>query len=152
MGKIDWTGKIKSESIEADASCNEFADFIAERCYLPTKRSNYNDIQSNIFNPTSDGKITEDEVFKAGNKMKRGSKSKCGIPLPLFMLVINSIITPMTFIFNKIFISSYPTCWSTVIMCLPKKGKLNIPNLRGIGLKKLFAKVYDTILQRRLER
>ena len=36
--------------------------------------------------------------------------------------------------------------------CLPKKGKLNIPNLSGIGLKDLVAKIYDAILKRRLEK
>ena len=68
------------------------------------------------------------------------------------MLVIYSLITPLTQLFNKVFHTTYPKCWSAVMKCLPKKGKLDIPNLRGIGLKDLFAKIYDSILKRRLER
>ena len=36
------------------------------------------------------------------------------------------------------------------ISCLPKKGKLNIPCVRGISLKVLLAKLYDGILKNRL--
>ena len=51
---------------------------------------------------------------------------------------------------NIIFKSTYPSSWVAFISCLPKKGKLNIPCVRGISLKVLLAKLYDGILKNRL--
>ena len=67
------------------------------------------------------------------------------------MIVINSIVTMCSWLLNKVLLTTYPTCWSAVIKCLPKKGKLDIPNLHGIGLNDL-AKLYDAILKQHLER
>ena len=77
--------------------------------------------------------------------MKSNSNARCGIPVPLF-------ITLLTWLLNKVFLTTYPKCWSAIIKCLPKKGKVNVPNRRGIGLKDLVAKNYDAILKRRLEK
>ena len=33
--KIDWSGKVKGDDVEVDATANEFADFLGERCSLP---------------------------------------------------------------------------------------------------------------------
>ena len=118
---------------------------------LPAEHSDFKDIHSDIFNPILDAKITRKEVLETATRMKLSS-AKCGIPVSLFMLVINYIVTLLTYIYNDIFLTKYPKCWSAVIKCLPKKGKLDIPNLRGIGLKDLFAKLYDAILKRRLEK
>ena len=150
--KIDWNGKLKCESIKPDAMCNDFADFIEERCCLPAEQSFFSDIKTKTKNTLLDSKITEDEVISAARRMKSSSSSKCGIPIPLFMLTILSFVTVLTKALNNIFFTKYPKCWSAVIKCLPKKGKLDIPNLRGIGLKNLFAKLYDAILKNRLEK
>ena len=149
--KIDWSGKVKGDSIEVDATVNEFADFLGERCSLPGEHSTYHDIHTNVTDPLLDSRITEEEVLNVAGRMKSSSKAKCGIPIPLFMLVITTILPLLTKVFNKIFLSKYPSCWSAVMNCLPKKGLLNIPNVRGIGLKDLFAKLYDAILKRRLQ-
>lgn len=149
--KIDWSGKVKGDNVEVDATVNEFADFLGERCSLPAEHSTYNDIHSNVTDPLLDARITNEEVLNAAMRMKSSSKAKCGIPIPLFMLVITSILQLLTKVYNQIFLSKYPRCWSAVMNCLPKKGVLNIPNLRGIGLKDLFAKLYDAILKRRLQ-
>ena len=150
--KIDWSGKGRGKTVEADATVNEFADFLEERCSLPADHSTYTDIHTNIFNPLLDSKITDEEVLDAAKRMKPSSKAKCGIPVPIFMLVITSIVTLLTKLFNQVFLSKYPRCWSAVMHCLPKKGFLNIPNLRGIGLKELFAKLYDAIIKNRLQK
>ena len=149
--KIDWSGKVKGDSVEVDATVNEFADFLGERCSLPAEHSTYSDIHSNLTDPLLDARITDEEVLNVAMRMKSSSKAKCGIPVPLFMLVITSILPLLTKVYNQIFLSKYPRCWSAVMNCLPKKGVLNIPNLRGIGLKDLFAKLYDAILKRRLQ-
>ena len=148
--KIDWSGKVKGGDVEVDASVNEFADFLGERCSLPAEHSTYADIHSNVFDPMLDARISEKEVLDAAVRMKSSSKAKCGIPVPLFMLVITLILPLLTKLYNQVFLSKYPKCWSAVMNCLPKKGVLNIPNVRGIGLKDLFAKLYDAILNRRL--
>ena len=150
--KIDWSGKVHGASVEADATVNEFADFLEERCSLPADHSTYSDIHSNITNPLLDSEFTEEEVLHAARNMNTSGKAKCGIPVPVFMMVITSIVTLLTKVFNQIFLTKYPSCWSAAMNCLPKKGLLNIPNLRGIGLKDLFAKLYDAIIKRRLQR
>ena len=91
-------------------------------------------------------------MLEAARRMNPSSKAKCGIPVPVFMLVISSILTLLTKVFNEVFLSKYPKCWFAVMYCLPKKGLLNIPNLRGIGLKDLFAKLYDAIIKQRLQK
>ena len=150
--RIDWGGKLKCGGIKADASCNEFVAFVEERCSLPKEHSNYDDIHSDIYNPLLESKITEQEIIDTAKSMGSSSKARCGIPVPLFMLVISSIVTMLAWLLNKVFLATYPTCWSAIIKCLPKKGKLDVPNLRGIGLKDLLAKLYDAILKRRLDR
>ena len=149
--KIDWSGKVKGNNVEVDATVNEFADFLGDRCSLPAEHSTYTDIHSNVTDPFLDARITDEEVLNVAMRMKSSSKAKCGIPVSLFMLVITSLLPLLTKVYNQIFLSKYPRCWSAVMNCLPKKGVLNIPNVRGIGLKDLFAKLYDAILKRRLQ-
>ena len=131
-----------------DRSIYEFADFIEKRCFLPGEHSKLDDIHSDIYNSILDSKITDEEVIE----MKSSTKANCGIPIPLFMIVVNSIVTMLSWLLNKVFLTTYPTCWSAVIKCLPKKGKLDILNLRGIGLMDPLAELYDALLKRRLER
>ena len=126
--KIDWRGKLNDEGIKADASCNEFADFIEKRCFLPGEHSKFDDIHSDIYNPILDFKITDEEVIETARSMKSSCKARCGIPVPLFMIVINPIVTMLSWLLNKVFLTTYPTCWSAVIKCLPNKGKLDIPS------------------------
>ena len=52
--KINWKGKFKNEEIKPDANLNEFADFIEKRFSLPKEHSNYEYINSSIFNPILD--------------------------------------------------------------------------------------------------
>ena len=128
------------------------SDFIGKRCSLLADHSTSADIRTNVSNPLLDARISDGEVLDAARRMKASSKARCGIPVPLFMLAVTSILTLLTNVFNQIFLSKYPKCWSAVMKCLPKKGLLNIPNLRGIGLKDLFAKLYDSVLKRRLQK
>ena len=84
--------------------------------------------------------------------MNKQSASKCGIPLPLLLAAINLMLELILLLFNKVFTSKYPSMWIPFICCLPKKMKLNIPFVRGISLKPLLAKLYDTIIKNRLEK
>ena len=109
-------------------------------------------IESNNYQPDLDGPVTGEEILEAANTMNKQSASKCGIPLPLLMTIMNLVLGVVVQLFNKVFTSNYPSCWFPFILCLPKKLKLNIPYVRGISLKPLLAKLYDTVLKNRLEK
>ena len=100
--KIDWSGKVKGNTVEADATVNEFADFLEKRCSLPADHSTYTDIRTDVSNPTLDARISEAEVLDAAKRMKSSSKARCGIPVPVFMLVVMSILSLLTNVFNQI--------------------------------------------------
>ena len=150
--KIDFNGKCKENKATSDTSCNEFAEYLENRCSLPYQHTDYNDLKTDVFNPTLDSKITEKEIIDATSSMNNGSKAKCGIPLPLFSMVLYSMLGILTYLLNKVFTSKYPRSWSPFIYCLPKKGKLNIPFVRGISIKPLLGKLYDAVLKNRLQR
>ena len=89
--KIDFNGKCKEHKTTSDTSCNEFAEYLENRCSLPYQHTDYNDLKTDVFNPTLDSKITEKEIIDATRSMNNGSKAKCGIPLPLFSMVFKGI-------------------------------------------------------------
>ena len=148
--KIQYNGKY-NDKIKIENTCDEFANFLETRCSLPYEHSNYDDIKSNIFNHSLDSHITEEEVLTAARKMNRNSAAKCGIPVSILLSIIYPLLGTLACLFNKIFLSCYPECWVPFIFCLPKKCKLNIPNVRGISIKPLLAKLYDSILKDRLQ-
>ena len=150
--QIDFNGKYKSNAIKAENTCDEFADFLEQRCSLPYEHTNYDDIESNIFNPTLDSKITGEEILNGAKKMNQQSASRCGIPLYILMTIITSMLGILVPLFNSIFTGKYPNSWIAFISCLPKKFKLNIPCVRGISLKVILAKIYDTVIKNRLEK
>ena len=84
--------------------------------------------------------------------MKQQSASRCGIPLYILMTVITAMLGILVPLFNSIFTGKYPNSWVAFISCLPKKCKLNIPCVRGISLKVILAKIYDTVIKNRLEK
>ena len=150
--RIDFNGKYKSNNIKTENTCNEFANYLEKRCSLPYEHSDYKGIESNTFDPNLDSKITGEEILEGAKKMNRSSAARCGIPLNLLLLVIQSMLGVLVPFFNSVFTSSYPSSWVPFVLCLPKKMKLNIPCVRGISLKVILAKIYDTILKNRLER
>ena len=149
--KIDWKGELNNKSIETSSNVNEFAEVLEKR--LPKEDTFYDDINTNIFNPITDSKITDSEVLSSVHKIKKNSSSKCGIPIQLLLFVIPFIVNMLSSVFNSIFVGEndkYPSIWKAMMKCLPKKGKLDMLNFRAIGMKPLLAKVYDFILLRRL--
>ena len=150
--KINYNGKCDTNTIQSGNTCNEFANYLEDRCTLPYNHSNYEAITSNIFDQTLDSKVTEDEVLTAARRMNRNSAAKCGIPVGILLSVIYPLLGILTLLLNKVFLSTYPESWIPFIFCLPKKGKLNIPNVRGISIKPLLAKLHDAILSNRLQR
>ncbi len=148
--KIDFNGKYKSNNIHPENSCNEFADYLEERCSLPDDHCKYDDIISDTYNEITDSPVEEEEVSIAIKTMNRGSAAKCGISLGHLLAVLTPLLGILTLLVNIVFTSEYPVTWVPFICCLPKKEKLNIPYVRGISLKELLAKVYDAVLKNRL--
>ena len=148
--RIDFNGKLKKNNIHPENSCNEFADYLEGRCSLPHEHSNFENIISHTYNETTDSPISDEEVAIAIKTMNKGSASKCGISLGLLLVILTPILGILTLLLNTVFTSEYPATWVPFICCLPKKGKLNIPYVRGISLKELLAKVYDAVLKNRL--
>ena len=149
-GKIDFNGKLKNNNIQTENTCDEFAEFLETRCSLPYEHTNFEGIKSEVYNEELDGTISEDEIMKCATTMNRNSASKCGTPVAALLTIIFPILGLLKILMNTVFKSSYPSSWIPFIMCLPKKGKLNIPCVRGISLKALLAKLYDGILKNRL--
>ena len=147
---IDFNGKCKSSNTKPENSCNEFADYLEERCSLPFDHSNYDDIKSHIFNEILDPPIEEEEVEISIKTMNRSSAAKCGLSLGHLIAILTPLLGLLTLLFNTVYTSKYPITWVPFICCLPKKGKLNVPFVRGINLKPLLAKVYDGIIKNRL--
>ena len=150
--KIDFNGKMKTNNIPTENTCDEFADFLESRCSLPYEHRNFEGIKSDVYVDELDGIISEDEILKSATTMNRNSASKCGTPVAALLTIIFPILGLLKILMNTVFKSSYPSSWTPFIMCLPKKGKLNIPCVRGISLKALLAKLYDGILKNRLTR
>ena len=148
--KIDFNGKFKNDEINSENTCDEFAEFLEARCSLPYEHSNYEHIECNVYDEEMDGHITQDEILNSAKTMNKNSASKCGTPVAALLTVICPMLGLLELLMNIIFKSSYPASWVPFISCLPKKGKLNIPCVRGISMKALLAKLYDGILKNRL--
>ena len=108
--KIDWSGKMKSENIESENDINDFADFIEKRCSLPAEHSYFSDLTTDKVDPVLDAPITSEEILATAKEMKSTNKSKCGIPVPVLMMVIYAMINVLTTLFNKVFFNEYPDC------------------------------------------
>ena len=150
--KIDYNGKYNGSNIKPENTCNEFADYLEYRCSLPYEHTKYDDITTNVFDPTLDSHITNEEVLTAAQKMNRKSAARCGISVKILLSIIHPLLNILTFLLNKVFLSTYPKNWIPFIFCLPKKSKLNIPYVRGISIKALLAKLYDSIIKERLQK
>ena len=148
--KIDYNGKKKKNTISPENTCDEFAEFLEARCSLPYEHSSYDGIKSDIFDAEMDGMITAEETLYAAKGLNKKSMSRCGIPVGALLSVLNPILGLLVTMLNAVFTGTYPKTWAPFIVCLPKKGKLNIPFVRGINLKQLLAKLYDAILKNRL--
>ena len=152
--QINWNGDLTSCVSRPEHKLNEFAHVLENRSSCQGEDA-FNDIRTNIFNPTLDARITTEEVKSAAEKMKRNSKSNTGISVNLLLLILNKFLFIITTLFNNIFIGNYdkyPSNWISAIKCIAKKGQLSILTFRGIAMKEILAKLYDSILMARLQK
>jgi hypothetical protein len=102
-----------------------------------------------------DFKITEQEVRNALGKLKRRKSPRYDLIIgEMLRIGTDTLLTPLTKLFNKIFVSKqYPDEWNRgIIVPIHKKGsKLDPNNYRGITLNSVLAKTYSIVLCSRLE-
>jgi hypothetical protein len=109
-----------------------------------------------LYLPVTDDPVQPREVLDAVASLKRNkSGGPSGVPPGFLKLMPPRWITLLATFFSMILTSSaYPCVWSyTKLIVLFKKGSRNAcNNYRGISLMDSLAKLFDSILSRRLER
>ena len=152
--QIDWNGELNKQKT-SEHEHNEYAEVLEKRSSCKAGEDFFEDINTNIFNPVLDGRITKEEIEAAAKKMKRSSKSNTGISSSLLLLVLNNLLLLLTTLFNNIFMGlydKYPSNWLSAVKCIGKKGQFNIAVFRGISMKEILAKLYDSVLMTRLQK
>ena len=152
--QINWKGDM-NEDIQTEHVHTEFAEVLEKRSSCRNGEDIFDDINTNTFIPSLDGRITASEIQTAAQQMNRNSKSNTGISANFLLLVLDKLLVLLLTLFNNIFRGvndKYPLNWLSAIRCISKKGKFDLTNFRGITLKEILAKLYDCILMNRLQK
>ena len=153
---ISWNGSMASSYTEDVPSDEAFRDHF-ENLLNPHSESNlHQDTDAaSIYLPATDDPIQPEEVFRASKSMKvNKSGGVSGIPPGFLKLLPPRWFTFLASFFSLVFFQgAYPFVWSvTKLMVLFKKGSRKMcDNYRGISIMDSIAKLYDSILNRRLE-
>lgn len=125
------------------------------KCNIESNQTNFDSLEAINFN-TLDFTIKKDEIQTAINTLKRGKASGLdGISGEMVKCSIKHMLQTLEKLFNKIYSSgTYPTLWAAgYITCLHKKGsKLDPSNYRGITITSVLGKVFNSILNTRLNK
>ena len=102
-----------------------------------------------------DFRITEDEILKAIKTLKNGKAAGLdGLMNEIIKASKTSLIEILNRIFNAIFAKSqYPKCWTRAYIrpIFKSKSPLDPSNYRGITVMNCFAKLFNKILNSRLD-
>ena len=107
----------------------------------------------NVHIPILDDQLEPMEVDRAIRKLKASKAAGVdGVPPGLLKLLNDEWTLFLTYVFNRIFESGYPTCWNDAkVFNIFKKGERLLPaNYRGISILNALPKLYDSILSQRL--
>ena len=141
-------------SHNCDISNDEFYDYFRELYNDENVDTSNNYMYNKPVYEELDEYFTESEVSNAIKDLKCGKS--CGIDLILneYFINFNTELTPfITTLFNKILSSGYfPKQWcEAIIIPIFKKGDRNdTNNYRGISLMSCFAKLFTSLLNKRL--
>ena len=109
-----------------------------------------NELEDIIFN--SD--ITDEEIIKAVNALKRGQSSGEDELMPeFFICTINLILPIINCLFNRILNTGdfSPSSGLSILVTLFKKWNISKPNnYRGISLLDVIGKIYTSVITRRI--
>ena len=135
-----------NEEVNIDLEADNRDNSAAEIEYNITE----NELEDYIFN----SEITNEEILKSVQDLKRGKSAGLDDLIPEFFINSIDIILPLlNKFFNRIFDNAdYPEHWSrSIIVSILKKGNANDPdNYRGISLLDVLGKIYTAILTRRV--
>lgn len=152
---IGWNGEIKDDANDRPSD-EEFRTHF-ENLLNPQDRSQ--DVSqfsptTNVQLPVTDGPISPHEVLQATKLLKMNkSGGLSGVPPGLLKLIPDVWVAFLAALFTFLLQNaSYPSSWCyTKLIVLFKKGVRNsCDNYRGISLMESVAKLYDSILNRRL--
>ena len=154
---IQWNGTIASND-PTNTPCDEAFKEHFEKLLNPPQRAQQNEEQPDtppVYLPVTDDPIQPEEVSRATQKVKANkSGGPSGVPPGLLKIMPTRWLTYLAMLFSLILSSStYPRLWSiSKLVVLFKKGPGNsCDNYRGISLMDTFAKLFDSILNKRLE-
>jgi hypothetical protein len=149
---INWKGNYKPPTNRHDTPSDEdFAKHFHELLNPPDK-CQLTAPQTDTYVPVLDDPITPFEVDTALKRLQISkSAGPDGIPPGVLKYLPDDWICLLTFLFNLIFIGSYPKDWCFArFVAIFKKGDPQVPaNYRGISILSALSKLYDSILHRR---
>ena len=151
---INWNGTIGDIVANNDKPSDvEFCKHFETLLNRPVE-SDLSDYQptTQCYIPVLDDPITPYEVDTCIKKLKSNKAAGIdGIPPGIIQLLPDEWIILLTFIFNQIFTTSYPSLWSQLrVFTIFKKGMITDPkNYRGISILSAIPKIYDMILGNR---
>ncbi|EFA08522.1 hypothetical protein TcasGA2_TC006175 [Tribolium castaneum] len=133
---------------------NAFSNYFSSVYNQSKQTVNKNDASSPINNITvSIDNITEEEIFQALVRSKDSFTSGVdGIPSFLVKDCAHIFVKPLFYLFNLIVkTSTFPALWKKSVCPVFKKGDISdVHNYRPIALLSNFAKIFETILYRRI--
>jgi hypothetical protein len=154
---IQWNGTIASNDPTNTPSDETFKAHF-ERLLNPPQSTQPNDEHPDtppVYLPVTDDPIQPEEVLRATQRVKANkSGGPSGVPPGLLRIMPTRWLAYLAMLFSLILSNStYPRLWSiSKLVVLFKKGAKGIcDNYRGISLMDTFAKLFDSILNKRLE-
>mgnify|MGYP001551171155 CR=1 FL=1 len=149
---IDWNGCLRDDKKEEMPTDDEFRDHF--EALLNPSNSQTIPVPQSIYLPITDDPITPMEVDRAIRSLRpKKSGGPSGVPPGLLKALPPNWIGFLTTLFCTIMHSArYPAAWTyTKLVTIFKKGeRLSCDNYRGIALMDSLAKLYDIVLNRRL--
>ena len=151
---IDWGGDFDApHDTNETPTDREFAEHF-ERLLNPEEGPVAIDIpQTDIYIPILDDDITPNEVEKEIQRLKPGKAAgPDGIGPGILRLIPDAWIILITCLLNIVFTGVYPLVWALAkfFVIYKKGGRPDPGNYRGISVLSALAKVYDSIMNRRL--
>ena len=149
---IAWNGELNETSSEVGPSDEDFKSYFEELLYANAQPELQETGSDSPYIPMLDDPITPIEVEDAIQRSK--AKGYLGTCPALLKWIPAILIVYIANIFNIIFyVGSYPShwCYSKLITIFKGGNKLLCGNYRGISIMDTFAKLYDSVLNARLE-
>ena len=151
---INWGGSIDQPTSSEKPTDSQFCKHYRELLNPSDRLITTFHPPADRYIPILDDDINPGEVLDAIRRLKREKAAGVdGIPPGCLKLLNDEWILLLTFAFNLIFQTQYPSQWGVAkVFNIYKKGdRLLADNYRGISVMAAVSKLYDTILTSRLK-